>query len=75
MHDSAGWAAAGSAGKDALAGLEIHRGEAYIIGHDEKRGWWAARRDRIGRFFTAPGPDELRDLPLNKHPHKAQGRR
>ena len=30
-----------------------------MIGRDE-RGWWAARRDRIGGYFTARGPDELR---------------
>ena len=65
MDDAAGCASAStpesSAGRDALAELEIRWGDAYMIGHDELRGWWAARRDRIGVFFTALGPDELQE--------------
>jgi hypothetical protein len=34
-------------------------GDAYLIGHDE-RGYWAARRDRIGRLLMAADADELR---------------
>jgi hypothetical protein len=49
------------ADKDALDALEFDWGEAYMIGRDDERGWWAARRDRIGGYFTAPGSDELRE--------------
>ena len=65
MDDAAGPASAStprtSAEQDMLAELESRWGEAYIIGHDEERGWWAARRGSIGRFFTAPGPGELQE--------------
>ncbi|TVZ02105.1 hypothetical protein EAS64_25020 [Trebonia kvetii] len=65
MDDAAGCTSAStprtSADQDVLAELETHWGESYIIGHDEERGWWAARRDVIGRFFTSPGPDELQE--------------
>ena len=33
---------------------------AYMIGHDEQRGWWAARRDKIGELIAADDPDALR---------------
>lgn len=62
MEDAAGRTAASmAADEDALSALEFDWGEAYMIGHDEERGWWAARRDRIGSYFTAPGPEELRE--------------
>lgn len=46
--------------KDALEAVRFGWGEAYMIGHDDERGFWAARRDRIGSLLTAVGPDELR---------------
>ena len=42
-----------------LEELRWHWGDAYLIGHDDERGWWAARRDQIGVFITAAGPEEL----------------
>lgn len=42
-----------------LAALRWDWGEAYRIGHDDVRGWWARRRDGLGGDITAPGPDEL----------------
>ena len=45
----------------ALKSLQWHWGDAYIIGRDGERGWWAARRDKIGDLLTADAPDALRD--------------
>lgn len=45
---------------DALEAIRFGWGDAYLIGHDDGRGYWAARRDRIGGLLTAAGPDELR---------------
>jgi hypothetical protein len=45
--------------EDALSALEFSWGEAYEIGHDAERGYWARRRDGIGGDLTAPGLDEL----------------
>ena len=42
-----------------LEELRWHWGDAYLIGHDDERGWWAGRRDQIGVFMTAAGPEEL----------------
>jgi len=42
-----------------LGQLRWHWGDAYLIGRDDERGWWAARRDQIGVYLTAPGPGEL----------------
>jgi hypothetical protein len=50
----------GSVDEEALEALGFGWGEAYLIGHDDERGYWAARRDRIGGLFTASDPDELR---------------
>jgi|HubBroStandDraft_6_1064221.scaffolds.fasta_scaffold151714_2 hypothetical protein len=60
-HAAGRSAASGRAEKEALDALEFDWGDAYMIGRDDERGWWAARRDRIGGYFTAPGPDELRE--------------
>jgi hypothetical protein len=35
-------------------------GGAYLIDHDAKRGWWAARRDQTGTFITADDHEALR---------------
>jgi hypothetical protein len=43
----------------ALKSLQWHWGDAYIIGRDGERGWWAARRDRIGGLLTGADPAEL----------------
>ena len=39
--------------QDAHEALRFSWGDAYEIGHDDERGWWAARRDRIGASLTA----------------------
>jgi hypothetical protein len=46
--------------RDALDAIRFGWGDAYQIGHDDERGYWAARRDRIGGLLTAGDPDELR---------------
>jgi hypothetical protein len=57
----AGGAAGGRmADDDALEALRWNWGEAYLIGHDDERGWWAARRDRIGSLLTGTDADGLR---------------
>lgn len=48
------------ADQDALKALEFDWGDAYTIGCDDERGWWAGRRDQVGHLLTAPGPAELR---------------
>jgi hypothetical protein len=66
--------------EDALDALRFGWGDAYEIGHDEERGYWARRRDGLGGEMTAAGPDRLweeiradytfkavpRDLPAGK---------
>ena len=75
-------AGAGTAGEQALAALRWGWGEAYRIGWDGVRGWWAARRDGKGGDITAADSDELwqaitddytllpvpRDLPVQDEP-------
>ena len=34
---------------EALEAIRFGWGDAYVIGYDDERGYWAARRDRIGR--------------------------
>jgi hypothetical protein len=46
--------------RDALEAIRYGWDTAYLIGYDDERGYWAARRDRIGGLLTAPTPDELR---------------
>jgi hypothetical protein len=46
--------------QDALEAVRFGWGDAYMIGHDDERGYWAARRDRIGGLLTAADADELR---------------
>jgi len=46
---------------DALEALRFGWGDAYLIGYDGERGYWAARRDKIGGLLTAKAPDALRD--------------
>ena len=45
--------------EEALKTLRWHWGDAYMIGRDGERGWWAARRDQIGGLLTAATPGEL----------------
>jgi hypothetical protein len=47
--------------QEALEALRFGWGDAYLIGHDDDRGYWAARRDKIGGLLTASDPDELRN--------------
>jgi hypothetical protein len=46
---------------EALEALRFGWGDAYLIDYDGERGYWAARRDRIGGLLTASDPDELRN--------------
>jgi hypothetical protein len=46
--------------QDALEAVGFRWGDAYLIGHDDERGYWAARRDRIGGLLMAADADELR---------------
>lgn len=45
--------------EQALAALRWGWGEAYRIGWDASRGWWAARRDGKGGDITAGDSDAL----------------
>lgn len=44
---------------DALGRLRHGWGEAYRIGYDPRRRWWAQRRDGEGEEITAPDEDCL----------------
>jgi hypothetical protein len=46
--------------QNALEAVGFGWGDAYLIGHDDERGYWAARRDRIGGLLMAADADELR---------------
>jgi hypothetical protein len=46
--------------QDALEAINFGWGDAYLIGHDDERGYWAARRDRIGGLLMAADADDLR---------------
>jgi hypothetical protein len=62
MIMAAGGAAGGrTADDEALEALRWDWGEAYLIGHDDERGWWAARRDRIGSLLIGADPGGLRE--------------
>ena len=52
-------AGTGTADRYALAELRWGWGEAYRIGWDARRGWWANRRDGKGEDIKAPDPDAL----------------
>jgi len=52
-------AGAAAADENALAELRWGWGEAYRIGWDSVRGWWANRRDNLGGDLTADDPDNL----------------
>jgi hypothetical protein len=52
-------AGTGVPGGDALAALRWGWGEAYRIGWDPVRGWWAARRDGKSGDITAGDEDQL----------------
>jgi hypothetical protein len=47
--------------ENALADLRYGWGEAYRIGWDARRGWWANRRDGKGDDIKAPDPEKLWD--------------
>jgi hypothetical protein len=61
MDDKAAPQAAGTGTADehALAELRWGWGEAYRIGWDPARGWWARRRDGLGEDITAGDPGGL----------------
>jgi hypothetical protein len=45
--------------EQALDVLRLLWAEAYLIGHDDEHGWWAARRGVTGHILTANTPEEL----------------
>ena len=49
----------GTADSYDLAELRWGWGDAYRIGWDARRGWWANRRDGKGDDITAADPDKL----------------
>src|SRR5260370_8426148 len=51
----------------ALEALRWNWGDAYEIGHDDERGWWAKRRDGVGGYLTAADPGELRAVIYADH--------
>lgn len=63
MEHAAGHTAASTgmtaADREALDALQWHWGDAYEIGRDDDRGWWAQRGDRRGQDLKAATPDEL----------------
>jgi hypothetical protein len=48
--------------EQALNELRWHWGDAYLIGYDEQRGWWAARRDQVGALLSAADADKLHQV-------------
>jgi hypothetical protein len=60
-------AARTSLDKDALARLRYGWGDAYRIGRDDTRGWWARRRDNIGGDLTAADAGRLWDAILKDY--------
>jgi hypothetical protein len=72
----------GDVDEEALEALRFGWGDAYLIGHDDERGYWAARRDRIGGLLTAANPEELRQAitedyavkPVPREPAERGGR-
>ena len=60
MDEAAPQAASGkTADEQALAALRWDWGEAYRIGWDAVRGYWAQRRDNLGGDITADDPEAL----------------
>jgi hypothetical protein len=59
MSEAAPQAALTGADQDTLAALRYGWGEAYRIGWDDARGWWARRRDDIGGDIIANDADGL----------------
>lgn len=60
MSEGAPQAALGkTADEQAVKALRWDWGDAYRIGWDAVRGYWAQRRDNLGGDITAGSPDEL----------------
>jgi hypothetical protein len=59
MDEAAPQAAGTSAQETALAAVRFGWGEAYRIGWDANRSWWAHRRDNEGGDITAHDADAL----------------
>jgi hypothetical protein len=57
--DAAGGRPEGGPGALALGALRYGWGDAYDIGWDGERGYWARRRDGLGGDITASDPGEL----------------
>jgi hypothetical protein len=45
----------------ALEAIRFGWGDAYEIGHDDERGYWARRLDRIGVLILADSPDKVHE--------------
>ena len=59
MNEAAPQATGTGADEDALAALRFNWGEAYRIGWDPVREWWAHRRDDLGGDITADDAEGL----------------
>jgi hypothetical protein len=42
-----------------LEALRAEYGDEYMTGFDQRLGWWASRRGRIGHVIAKSSPDEL----------------
>jgi hypothetical protein len=60
----------GTADEQALEALEHDFGAAYMLGYDDERGYWAARRDQIGGLLTEDTPEALRAAIKEDHDMK-----
>ena len=47
--------------ESALEAIRFGWGDAYEIGHDDERGYWARRRDKLGGDILADDPERLRE--------------
>ncbi|HTR90360.1 MAG TPA: hypothetical protein VMI73_01310 [Trebonia sp.] len=56
---AAGAPAAAKLDDDALNAIRYGWGDAYDIGYDQARGYWARRRDGLGGDITADSPDAI----------------
>jgi hypothetical protein len=62
-----------AADKDALGALRFGWGDAYEIGFDAERGYWALRRDGLGGDITAGDLDGLFEAIIEDYAVKPEG--
>ena len=74
MDKGAPQATGTGADEEALAALRFGWGEAYRIGWDPARGWWATRRDHEGDDITAGNRDGLWDAICEDYTRKPVSR-